>query len=232
MRVFGQRDMDGTLYVAEDGTVRVPLLKQPVKIAGLSPPQAALEIEDALEKDGILVAPHVTLEVTSSRSQQVSILGEVQHPGSYVIDSDTTLFRLLAQAGGATSSASDTVDIFRTGPDGKVQHVTVDIQGLADPEAGLDTAQIKLMGGDQVFVPPAPPFYVGGEVHSPARYLLKHRITVLQAIYEAGGVTPLGSIRRVIIKRPGPNGDIQVIHPKLTDYVGPKDVIVVKERIF
>jgi len=227
MRVFGQRDMDGTLYVAEDGTVRVPLLKRPVKIAGLSTPQAARKIEVALQKGGILVAPHVALKIATSRSQQVSVLGDVRSPGPYVVDSDTTLFRLLSLAGGPTPSASDTVEILRTEPDGKIEHLAVDLQGLADPGTAPDAAEIKVAGGDQVYVPEAPTFEVGGEVHSPTQYFLKHRMTVLQAIYGAGGVTQLGSTRRVVINRHG-----RVIHAKMTDYVEPNDVIIVKERIF
>jgi polysaccharide biosynthesis/export protein len=232
MQVFGQPDMDSTLYIADDGTVRVPLLRNPVKVAGLSPPQAARKIEVALERGGILVSPHVALKVVNSRSQKVSILGQVRSPGSYVIDSNTTLFRLLSEAGGPTASASDAIDILRAGPNGKIRHLTVDLQGLANPETEPDAAEIKMKGGDQVYVPPAPPFYVGGEVHAPAQYLLKHPMTVLQAIYGAGGITEMGSADRVVVKRRGPNGHYRVISAKMTDDVEPNDVIIVKERIF
>jgi protein involved in polysaccharide export with SLBB domain len=85
LSVFGQPEMNTTDFVADDGTITVPLAG-PVPVRGLSPTEAARRIEQALRDRKILVDPHVTISAVVSRSQRVSVLGEVHKPGRYVID--------------------------------------------------------------------------------------------------------------------------------------------------
>lgn len=231
MRVFGQPDMDGTMYVADDGTVRVPLAG-PVSVAGLSPSQAARKVEAALRQGQYLVDPHVTFTIVKSQSQKVSVLGEVHAPGIYTIESNTTLLELLAQAGGTTENGSDTVYILREDSGRGMQRLAVNLQGLAAPGSSLQAAQITLHGGDQVYVPRAAAFYITGQVHEPGRYRLDPGITVLEAVARAGGITDIGSTRRIVIKRRESDGSYRVISAKLSDSVRAGDVITVKERVF
>src|SRR6185312_13236918 len=98
--VFGRPEMDTTTYIADNGSIRVPLAGA-VVIGGLSPGEASQKVEAALKQGQYLVDPHVTLTVLQSRSQRVSVLGEVKAPGRYPIESNTTVLDLLAQAGGA-----------------------------------------------------------------------------------------------------------------------------------
>jgi polysaccharide export outer membrane protein len=63
-------------------------------------------------------------------------------------------------------------------------------------------------------------------------YKLEPKLTVIQAIALAGGVTAKGSARRVEIRRVGKNGQQTVIKPQSSDLVQPGDVIRVKESIF
>ena len=72
------------------------------EVAGLSPAQASAKIEGAFKTAKILVDPHVTLTVAQSRSQRVSVLGQVGTPGRYPIESNTSVVDLLAPAGGVT----------------------------------------------------------------------------------------------------------------------------------
>ncbi len=231
MRVFGQSDMNGVMYVADDGTIHIPLAGA-VHVAGLSPSQAALRVETALEKGQYLIDPHVTITLVKSRSQQVSVLGQVHAPGIYTVESNTTLLDLLAQAGGTTEDGSSTVVILRAGPDGKLQRLQVNLGGLAQRGVAPEAAEIKMRGGDQIYVPRAAVFYVTGNVHEPARYRLDADMTVLQAISRAGGITDMGSIHRIVIKRQEYGGKYRVISAKLTDKVEPNDIITVRERIF
>src|SRR5208337_2437751 len=82
IQVYGQPDMTTTVYVSDDGTIPVPLAGA-VPVAGLSPSEASQRIEKALKDGGFLVDPHVTLTVTQSLSQRVSVLGQVGKPGLY-----------------------------------------------------------------------------------------------------------------------------------------------------
>ncbi len=228
LHVFGQPDMDTVLGVADDGTIRVPLAG-PIQVGGLSADEAARRIEKAFKDGGYFVAPHVSLTVTQTMSQRVSVLGEVHAPGRYPIDAKTTILDLLAQAGGPTEFASNTVYVLRPDPAGGVKRFPVTVQGLTT--GGVGAGQ-TLHAGDSVYVPRAEQFYILGEVQKPSMYKLEPNLTVIEAISIAGGVTPKGSDRRVEIKRVGKDGQEVVIKAKPNDLVQPDDVIRVKESIF
>jgi polysaccharide export outer membrane protein len=229
LHVFGQPDMDTVLGVADDGTIRVPLAGN-VQVGGLSAETAARRVEKAFKDGGFFVDPHVTLTVTQSLSQRVSVLGEVKTPGRYPVDAKTTIVDLLAQAGGETEFASNTVYVLRTDAAGVVKRYPVNLKGLIDSSTLAPTQLLR--GGDSVYVPRAEQFFILGEVQKPSMYKLEPNLTVLQAISLAGGVTPRGSDRRVEIKRAGKNGEQVVVKPKPNDLVLPDDVIRVKESIF
>jgi polysaccharide export outer membrane protein len=229
LHVFGQPDMDTVLGVADDGTIRVPLAGA-IPVGGLSPEAAARRVEKAFKDGGFFVDPHVTLTVTQSLSQRVSVLGEVRQPGRYPVDAKTSIIDLLAQAGGETEFASNTVYVLRTDAAGTVTRYPINLKGLTNPGASAPTQLLR--AGDSVYVPRAEQFYILGEVQKPSMYKLEPNLTVLQAISLAGGVTAKGSDRRVEIKRTGKDGQQVVIKPKPSDFVQPDDVIRVKESIF
>jgi len=229
LHVFGQPDMDTVLGVADDGTIRVPLAGA-IPVGGLSPESAARRVEKAFKDGGFFIDPHVTLTVTQSLSQRVSVLGEVKTPGRYPVDAKTTIIDLLAQAGGETEFASDTVYVLRPDATGTVKRYPVSVKGLVG--SGPLTPTQLLRAGDSVYVPRAEQFFILGEVQKPAMYKLEPNLTVIQAISVAGGVTPKGSDRRVEIKRVGKNGEQVVVKAHANDLVQPDDVIRVKESIF
>jgi polysaccharide export outer membrane protein len=227
--VYGQPDMTGTVYVSDDGSIPVPLVGS-VQVGGLSPSQASARIETALKNGNFLVDPHVTLAVVQTRSQRVSVLGQVGTPGRYPIESNTSIFDLLAQAGGVKDDGSDTVFLLRQDREGKEIRVPIDLKGLADGRRTIPNQTLK--GGDTVFVPKAQLFSIYGEVTTPGRYRVEPNMTVIEAIAKAGGITQRGSARRVEIKRRLPNGDYANVKARFGDAVQPDDVIHVKESIF
>jgi len=229
VQVYGQPDMSSTIYVADDGTIAVPLAGS-VQVAGLSPAQAGTQIENALKNGKFLVDPHVTVTVTQTRSQRVSVLGQVGTPGRYAIESNTTIFDLLAQAGGVNSQGSDTIYVIRQEPDGKETRYPVDMKGLTNGFGTLPTVTLK--AGDTVFVPKAEQFSIYGEVQTPGRYRVEPGMTIIEAIAKAGGITLRGSARRVDIKRKLPDGSYSTVKAKFGDLVQSEDVIHVKESIF
>jgi polysaccharide export outer membrane protein len=231
MDVFGRPEMDSTLYISEDGTIRIPLAGA-VNIGGLSPVQAAQKVEAALKSGQYLVDPHVTFTVVNSRSQRVSVLGEVRAPGRYTIESNTTILDLMAQAGGANEKASDTIYILRTDSSGNLQRFPVDLKGTMNAQDSTPAVLQTLHSGDSIFVPAASQCYMAGEVRTTGPMRLDSGMTVLQAIARAGGVTDRGSTRRVTIKRRDAKGQYAVFTAKPDDKIQPEDVITVKERIF
>ncbi len=229
IHVYGQPDMDTTEYVADDGTIRIALAGA-VGVNGLSPVEASEQVERALRSGKYLVDPHVTITLTQSRSQRVSVLGEVRTPGRYNIESNTTVFDVLAQAGGATAECADTVYVLRPDPHGAVARYAVDLKGLADGKGGTSTPALR--GGDSVYVPRADRFYIYGEVQQPNMYKLEPGMTIVQAIARAGGVTARGSEKRIEVRRRSESGATVVRRANTTDAVRADDVIRVKESIF
>jgi polysaccharide export outer membrane protein len=229
LEVYGQPDMNSTLYVGNDGAISVPLAG-PVLVGGVTPVVAAKRVEDALVSGRFLKDPHVTIAVLVGKSQRVSVLGEVRNPGRYLIDPNTSIFDLLAQAGGTTSESSEIIYILHTDVAGVVQRYSMDLKSLSGASA-LQPEQ-RLQSGDQVLVPRADEFYIYGEVSRPDKYRIERGMTVVEAIARAGGVGPRGSERRVDIKRMGADGKYVILHAKASDSVQPNDVIHVKESIF
>lgn len=228
IHVYGQPDMDATQYVADDGTVRIALAGN-VPVSGLSPTEAGERIEDALKRGKYLVDPHVTLTVAESRSQRVSVLGEVRTPGRYPIESNTSVFDVLAQAGGGTENCAETLYVLRPGPDGVVTRYVVHLGALSGAGAG---SAPTLRGGDSVYVPRADRFYIYGEVQQPNMYRLEPGMTIVQAIARAGGVTAKGSEKRIEVRRRREDGATVVARVRPTDPVEADDVIRIRESLF
>ncbi len=228
-QVYGQPDMDSVLNVADDGNVTIPLAGV-VKVAELSLSEAAIQMEKALRAGGYLVSPHVTLTILQSRSQRVSVLGEVKAPGRYPVDSGTTIFDLLAQAGGITPNGAVRIYLIRPGKDKNKISYPINLRGLDNPNFSLPVETLK--AGDSIYVPAADHFYIQGEVSRPGQYIIEPDMTLLQAIVKAGGITPRGSSNRVSIKRHLKDKKYKTFSADMSEMVEADDVIEVKESIF
>jgi polysaccharide biosynthesis/export protein len=240
VRVFGETDLSQQYSVDSDGTISFPFLGR-VPVSG----KTVQEIEFALTKllaDGYLSKPQVSVVITSYRSRSIYVLGEVRNPARYIIEGQTTLLEVIAQAGSFTPNAAQTINLLRykDGISGVVAGAPV-LPG--DPRAaeimrinreelseGRLQANILLQDGDTIFVPTAEKFYVMGFVKSPGFFVLQPNMTVRQAIATAGGLTDRGSDRRIKIIRKVNNKDVE-IDAKLSDVVLPNDTIRVGPRI-
>lgn len=99
----------GDMEVSSEGDITLPLIGK-VKAEGKQATQVEKEVQDMLAKD-YLVNPVVVIEVTrivKRESRSVSILGQIQKPGTYEInpDSKLTLLQLISMAGGFTDVAN------------------------------------------------------------------------------------------------------------------------------
>ncbi|GAC1630542.1 MAG: hypothetical protein NVS9B10_23040 [Nevskia sp.] len=229
IEVYGKPELKTTTYVADNGSVLVPLAGA-VGVAGLAPAEAADRIAKALKDGEFLVNPQVSITVTNSRSRQISVLGQVKTEGRFPLESNSTVFDLLALAGGRKEDGANVVYLLRTDAGGKVQRTPINLDSLSDPS--VDVAAVKFQTGDTLFVPRIGKYYIQGEVVAPSQYAVEPEMTVMEAIARAGGITRRGSSSRIEIKRKQPDGSFTTVYPKLTDRVQPDDQIRVKESIF
>src|ERR1700733_12684766 len=117
--VLGEKDLPKEYRVQPDGTVEFPYVDRLI-VGGLEPQQIEELIKKALVDKKILVDPQVTLVVKQYNSKKVSVIGQVQKPGSLSWSEGMKLVEAISLSGGFTPLAdADHVRITRTVSPGK-----------------------------------------------------------------------------------------------------------------
>jgi polysaccharide biosynthesis/export protein len=215
--VFQQPDLTTEARISDKGTIVVPLVGE-VKVSGLTQTEAGGHIAAELKKGKYLKNPQVTVAMTTLRSRQVSVLGQVARPGRYALDdTSSNLSDVIAAAGGLAAGGSETVTVIRNGQAQKIDMLA---------------KNYRLQNGDTVNVERAPVFYIYGEVARSGAYRVEPGMTVMQAIAAGGGITPRGSERRLKMRRSASDGKAVESDAQLQDTVKADDVIFVKEALF
>jgi polysaccharide export outer membrane protein len=171
--------------VLDSGDVSLPLIGS-VRVAGLDPAAASAAIASKYRDGNFLKHPNVSVFVEEFATQPVSVLGQVEKPGTYKITTPRTLLDLLAMAGGLTPVADRHIMIERA-PGAKHREERV---FLSNRSGDALMANVTIDPGDTILIPKAGIVYVLGDVGRPGGYTMENesRITVLQAIALAGGV--------------------------------------------
>ena len=150
IRVAEQEDLTGEYQIEEDGTIRFPWIGS-VDVAGKSASDIARDIETRLE-DGWLRDPQVAVRITERTNREVSVLGQVNEPGSYPYKERLTLVQAISLAGGMNPLAQrKKVKLIRETEKGRE---TFEIDVTAIIERGQQ--DLTLEPGDVVFVPESP----------------------------------------------------------------------------
>lgn len=155
-----------------------------VKVAHLTPAEAARVIEKALVDGHFVLRPRVAVTVEEYATQKVSVLGEVKTPGAYAIQTPRSVLDVLTLAGGLTELADRKILVERRGTDEKVPYFVSN-----DAKAAMD-ASVRINPGDTLYVPKAGIVYVLGDVKQPGGYTMTNneaQLSVLQLVARAGG---------------------------------------------
>jgi polysaccharide export outer membrane protein len=164
------------------------------------------------------------------RGNQVGVLGQVNRPGRFPLETfNTRVSDMLAAAGGATAGGDD-IAIVTGLRNGKAFRKEIDIPALYLGDK--NEADIILSGGDTIYIHRAPVFYIYGEAQRPGAYRIERGMTIMQALAQGGGPTVRGSEWRLRLHRKNAAGAIEQVSPEMTDTVLPNDVIYVRESIF
>jgi polysaccharide export outer membrane protein len=229
VQVFQNPDLSLDTRVTEAGIVSYPLLG-PVRLGGLTVTAAEKLIADGLRSGNFVKNPQVTIVVTLVRGNQASVLGQVNRPGRYPLETaDMRLTDLVATAGGAAVTGSDVVVLVGT-RDGKPFRVEVDLPTLFAP-GGRDK-DIFVLNGDTVWVERQPLVYIYGEVQRPGPMRLERDMTLVQVLATGGGLTLRGTVKGMQVHRKGPDGSIKIFEPTMTDKLRDGDVVFVRESLF
>jgi len=212
--VYDVPELSREYTVNAAGTITLPLLKNPVEAAGLSPDQLAHSLEESFRQSGRLNRPQITVSIKQSRRSVVTVEGAVKSPQAVPVIGRTRLLSVLTQCGGRADDAGSTITVRRGelalhdfGQQGTPASptVTVEFKKLMDPDDAM--SKFDVWPGDQVSVEHAGLFYVLGQVTRPGGYNLtsaQEQLSVLQALAVAGDVTPIASVDKTILIRKNP----------------------------
>jgi polysaccharide biosynthesis/export protein len=227
--VFQNPDLTLETRVTENRTITYPLVGT-ITVGGLTIGAAEQVIAKALQNQGFIRQPNVNIALLQNRGNQVSVLGQVNRPGRYPLETfNIRVSEMLAVAGGISATGADVAAV--TGVrDGKPFRKEVNVAGLFLDQKLQD--DFVLSGGDVIYVHRMPVFYIYGEVQRAGSYRIERGMTVRQALAQGGGTTVRGSERRVRLHRRGEGSAVRILSPALDDPVLPDDVIYVNESIF
>jgi polysaccharide export outer membrane protein len=148
IEVVGEKDLPKDYQVFSDGTIEFPYLDK-VPVEGKEPQQVVDIIKARLKEEKILVEPKITLVVKAYASKSVSVIGQVQKPGSISWSDGLTLLKAISQVGGFTQLAnSNSVVLIRPTKDGKTVRVLVSVDAIMENSQ----PDIPLQAGDTIQV--------------------------------------------------------------------------------
>lgn len=226
--VYNNPDLAMETEITQSGKISFPLIGE-VMLGGLTRAGAEKAIADSLAKGGFVPNAHVNLLVAQYRSQQISVMGEVNKPGQYPVSRAATLTEMLAMAGGITAKGSHIITVIQKDGNGRTVQQEVDVKRLF---AGGAAANLRLGYDDVIYVPPMPVFYIYGEVRQPGSYPLTPDLTVRQALSLGGGLTVRGTERGIRLERKGKGSETLSRRPSLNDKLQPNDVLHIPESWF
>jgi polysaccharide export outer membrane protein len=183
IQVFDTPEMDQHPKVTDAGEIPLLFIGN-IKVGGMTPAAAAHAIEDTLKAQHYMLRPQVSVTVEQYSTEQVSVLGQVNKPGSFQIFTPTSILNLLSLAGGVTEVAD--------------RHIT--IQRQSDPEKTVNyflsnrsdealAKSVLVYPGDTVLVPKTGFVYVLGDVGRPGGFPMSNndsQMTAMQALALAG----------------------------------------------
>jgi len=233
VQVWDNKDLNQSVFVRPDGKTSLPLVGE-IQAAG----KTVQELQDYLSAvySKTVKGAAVTVIVRDIKSRPVYFVGGFGKPGPIQLMRDLSLLQAISIVGGVAPTAdAEKSFILR-----KDKLIPVDFTKLM--QKGDLTQNIKLEPGDTVVAPLADLVYLQGEVRSVGAIKYVQDLTLVRAITQGGGLTPMASGSRVDILRgkgekrerirvdvdkmlraPDENNDVPL---------KPDDIIFVPQRIF
>jgi polysaccharide export outer membrane protein len=197
--VHMRAEVSGKFLVGPDGKITLPLVGD-MLIKDMTREEAMETLYRELRK--LYTSPHATLAIDEYPSNQITVLGRVEKAGAHRFSHSPTLIDVLANAGAmpildkqATLSRCAIVR-------GRNKLIWVDLKALLNGDVNYN---IRMKKGDIVYIPDSSDtsVYVMGAVGRPGSYRMTPRMTVLDAIAQAGGLTENAKSDRIGLYRAG-----------------------------
>jgi len=113
IEVFDVKELTREVRVSQTGSIGIPLVPVRLHVSGLTELQAEQKIAEVLEANGLVTHADVSVAVKERKSKPITVVGAVPHPMVYQADRAVSLLEVLADAGGVSNDAGDTVIVVR-----------------------------------------------------------------------------------------------------------------------
>ena len=233
IQVWGNKDLNQIVFVRPDGRTSLPLVGE-IGVSGKTVQALQDHLTNVYEKT--VKGAVVTVIVKEIRSRPVYFVGGFGKPGVMQLTRELTLLQAISVIGGVVPNADAEKGFVLRGD----KRIPIDFNRLV--QRGDLSQNPKLEPGDSVVVPLADAVYVNGEVKAPGAVKYTGDLTILKALTQVGGLTPLAAAGRVDVLRgnaekkerirvdvdkmmrsPDENPDIRL---------QPNDIIFVPQRLF
>ena len=181
--IFGSSQTEIHQRIAPDGSIQ-PAGSSKIFLKGLTLAQARQAIRSKLAQHYSFRQDQIAVTISTARTVQVGIYGEVGIQGDFTLSALNTVFNALAAAGGPTAIGS--VRDIQLSRGGKTY--TMDLyKYMLNPTQGVG---FEIQNGDVLFVPVARKIVnIEGAVYRPMRYEAVDGDSISDLIKYAGGLT-------------------------------------------
>lgn len=204
--VFKVPDLTREIRVDDRGNITFPLIGS-VRAKGMKPAQLERVIAQKLEKT-YMNNPQVTVVVTESVRNRVTVEGAVKQAGVFPVSGNMTVLQAIALAGGLDTKADvHHAILLRRNARGQVSQQAIDLAAIREGRM----QDLALLQDDRIVVQEATynRFTVDGSVASPGVFELKPGMTFMQAVAVAGGITELANKEQANLFRRDRNGNFR-----------------------
>jgi protein involved in polysaccharide export with SLBB domain len=194
IRGWGMVNVDVTATVDRGGAIYIPRVGS-VKVAGVKYRDLQGHLKQAVGK--IFTNFELTASISQTRAVQIYVVGHAVRPGTYTLNSMSTLLNALFTSGGPDASGSmRNIQLKRGG-------ATVANFDLYDMLVKGDKSQdATLRDGDVIYIPEVGPLVaLFGNVKTPAIFELKGPASLADILSWTGGVDSAADQRQIIVER-------------------------------
>jgi polysaccharide export outer membrane protein len=190
--VYDAPELTRTVRVDSDGSIRLPMVQQHIKAAGLYPAELEKTITTVLIGENVLVDPIVTVSVVEYLSRPITVTGAVKSPLTFQATGTVTLLEAITRAGGLADNAGSVILVSHppSGPSDKSVILTerIPARDLFDTEN--QALNLELEGGENIRVPEAGRVFVVGNVKHPGAFQITDgsESSVLKAVALSEGL--------------------------------------------
>lgn len=194
IRGWGMVDIDLTVNVDRQGTVYLPRVGS-IKVAGVR--YRDLQAYLKKEVNRVFTNFDLTVSVGQTRALQVYVVGNVSRPGTYTLNSMSTVLNALFFSGGPSAIGSMRDVQVKRGGSVLTHFDLYDV--LVNGDKSKD---MSLQDGDVIFVPPVgSQIAITGNVKNAALFELKPGETLADAIRWSGNFDSAAEQRQIIVEK-------------------------------